>query len=327
MADFREFAVGLLDLGAYWVDCVCSVVKGSERRPHAVTVYFHAVLQESGPHLLDPQEGMTAAFLGAFIRSMKARGYTFVTPDRMVDPGRPGQRLAVLTSDDGYRSVEALAPLLRREAAPLTVFLITETSRRDGICWWDQLHLAGLSSSKTRSLFKHGVTSTEARDDALAALGLHPSASAYCDSHRLLSPADVGRLVRDPVFLFGNHTRNHLSLPRLDVSRARDEVEGARQEIETWVGDEVRHFAFPYGDYGASTLELLESCGYHTAFTTEPGHFVLPSGKEVHGTHVIPRYRLRADRSATWQARIMGKGITAGPRLQARVTRWIKGLS
>ena len=38
---------------------------------------------------------------------------------------------------------------------------------------------------------------------------------------------------------------------------------------------------------------------------------------------MLPRYRLRADRSAKSAARIMGKGVTVGAKLQTRVTRWI----
>jgi peptidoglycan/xylan/chitin deacetylase (PgdA/CDA1 family) len=328
VADVRESIFELLDRAAYWLDCVWSVLLAAKEKqqPHAVTVYFHAVLQSAGDRLLDPQEGMTSDFLLKFIRAMKSAGYTFVTPDSLLDSHRPSGNLALLTSDDGYRSVEGLLPVLRREAVPLAVFLTTEYSRRDGICWWDQAYIAGVSTSGTRSLLKHGVTSRTTRDEALRRLGIDPYATAFSESHRLLSPSDLGRLASDPHLCFGNHTRNHLSLPLLEEAEVRDEVEGARQDIEGWTGRKVRHFAFPYGDHAGKVVEIVKDCGYGTLFTTEPGILALPSAAGAHGPYVVPRYRLRADRSATWQAKRMGKGITVGARLQARTIRWIKRL-
>jgi hypothetical protein len=67
-------------------------------------------------------------------------------------------------------------------------------------------------------------------------------------------------------------------------------------------------------------LDFLSRWEYRTVFTTTPGHFVLPQAGDVRGTHVLPRYRLRADRSAKWQARIMDKGMTLG----ARLVEWIR---
>jgi peptidoglycan/xylan/chitin deacetylase (PgdA/CDA1 family) len=267
---------------------------------------------------------MTPAFLREFIRSLKAAGYTFVTPDAMLGPNRPVGNLAILSSDDGYHSIQRLLPILEEQAVPLTVFLTTEYSRRGAMHWWDQIYIAVCSQSRTRSRLKHDVRSRAERDEALRHMGIDPDATAFRDSHRLLSPEDVERLAGNPRLCFGNHTRNHLSLPLLENGVVQEEVEGARRDIQAWVGRAVHHFAFPYGDHDRRTLALLRRCGYLTAFTTEPGHFVLPPEADLTGTHVLPRYRLRADRSAKWQARIMIKGITVGARVQARLLRWIK---
>ena len=325
--DLRDIASRLLDRGGYCLDCGLSVLTragGGVHHPHLITIYFHGVMDEPADEFVDPQEGMTPAFLREFVRVMRANGYTFVTPDTMLGSGRPVGNLVILSSDDGYRSVQRLLPILEEEAVPLTVFLSTEYSRRDAIYWWDQIYISGCSQSRTRSRLKHGVRSRVERDQALRNLGIDPDATAFRDSHRLLSPDDVKRLARNPQLSFGNHTRNHLSLPLLEDGVVQDEVEGARRDIQAWTGGTVHHFAFPYGDHDGRTLDILRRCGYLTVFTTEPGHFVLSSEADLPGTHVVPRYRLRADRSAKWQARIMSKGITVGARGQARLVRWIK---
>ena len=325
--DLRDIASRVLGGVGYCLDCGLCLLPGTEgavQVPHVVTVYFHGVLDEPVDGFLDPQEGMNPAFLREFIRLMKAAGYTFVTPDAMLNPNTPRGNLVILSSDDGYHSVQRLLPILEEQAVPLTVFLTTEYSRRDGIYWWDQIYAAGYSRSRTKSLLKHDVRSRAERDEALRHLGIDPDATAFRESHRLLSPEDVGRLAKHPRLSFGNHTRNHLSLPLLEDGRVQEEVEAARQDIEAWTGKIVRHFAFPYGDYDERTLHILQRCGFRTAFTTEPGHFLLPS--EPPGTLGIPRYRLRADRSAKWQTRIMTKGITLGSKVEAGLRNWMRGI-
>ena len=317
----RALAAEALDRGTYWVDCAASLMTAPARSPHGVAVYFHGVLPEDDRHLVDPQERIGPEFLGEFVRAMRAAGYAFVTPDAIHDPNLPQGNLAILSSDDGYASVERLLPVLERESAPLTVFLCAEPSRGGLLYWWDQLHIAGASRPHTRELLKHRVRSRRERDERLRELGLDPAEAAYSDVHRPLSPADVRRLSMHPLLRFGNHTRDHLSVPLLSEADARDQVDGARSELEDWTGGPIRHFAFPYGDHDGPTVALLEGRGYRTAFTTEPGAFRLPGTEGP--IAVLPRYRLRGDRSAYWQARIMSRGITAGARLRDRLARWL----
>jgi peptidoglycan/xylan/chitin deacetylase (PgdA/CDA1 family) len=273
MIDLRRIGWRVLDGMAFVADCAWSVCKRPRdvETPHAVAVYFHAILDHQRDNLVDPQEGMTASFLRTFIRAMKASGYTFVTPDQLQDPARPAGNLALLTSDDGYRSVETLLPILEEEGAPLTVFLTTDCSSRDGIYWWDQIHVAGAGGSALMTRLKRDVRSRAERDGVLRALGIDPLERAYSDSHRLLSPSDITRLAASPLFCFGNHSRSHLSLPQVAASELDDEVEGARHVIEEWTGREVRHFAFPYGDHDERTVRYLANQGYRTLFTIVPG--------------------------------------------------------
>lgn len=323
----REWAVAALDDLSYWTDCVLSLVAtdGKARSgAHAVTVYFHGIVRQPGDGAVDPQERITPGFLRSFIRRMKGLGYTFVTPDALQNLQRPAGNLAILSSDDGYRSVEDLVPVLEEEGAPLSIYVITEYAERDAACWWDQIYRAGRSDPATRALLKHGARSRRERDAALRMLGVDPSGRPRSESQRLLSPQDIRRLSSDRHFCIGNHTRNHLSLPLLCDPDLQDEVEGARAALERWTGRTIRHFALPYGDHDERTLTVLCRAGYRTVMTTEPGHFDLGADAVPQATAVLPRYRLRGDRSPAWQARIMSRGITVGFRIQTGVRRWVK---
>jgi len=63
---------------------------------------------------------------------------------------------------------------------------------------------------------------------------------------------------------FGAHTVSHANLLHLPAADARDEIAESRHDLEDLLGDEVRHFAFPYGragDAGPREFELCRELG------------------------------------------------------------------
>ena len=68
----------------------------------------------------------------------------------------------------------------------------------------------------------------------------------------------------------GSHSRTHPRLSRLAPGDAREEIEGSRHQLENLTTQEVRLFAFPYGDHDASTIELCRMAGYEAVFSTSP---------------------------------------------------------
>ncbi len=69
----------------------------------------------------------------------------------------------------------------------------------------------------------------------------------------------------------GAHTRNHARLTHLDQDTGRNEIQGARAELEQACGARVTQFCYPYGDYGLQHLAMVREAGYSTATTTRRG--------------------------------------------------------
>jgi len=67
------------------------------------------------------------------------------------------------------------------------------------------------------------------------------------------------------------HTRTHPWLPRVDEARARDEIAGSKQALESHVPYEATTFCYPAGLYGERELRLVREAGYRAALTTDPG--------------------------------------------------------
>ncbi len=89
----------------------------------------------------------------------------------------------------------------------------------------------------------------------------------------------------------GAHTRHHADLTTLDDEQAREEIAGAKRELEDRFGVAIRHFCYPYGRYTARDRELAIEAGYATATTTHRGRahpgddlFLLPRAMIANGT-------------------------------------------
>jgi len=66
---------------------------------------------------------------------------------------------------------------------------------------------------------------------------------------------------------FGSHGVSHAKLARVDRGRAREEIECSKVALEELLGEEVRHFCYPYGSHDSQVVELARAAGYATAVT------------------------------------------------------------
>jgi peptidoglycan/xylan/chitin deacetylase (PgdA/CDA1 family) len=140
------------------------------------------------------------------------RRYFNVVPLRelvhRITQGQSIDRYLAITFDDGYRDNFVNAkPVLEKLSLPATFFVVTEWMGTDVVPWWDRAQ---------------GV------------------------QHPWMNWDEVRALHRSG-FEVGAHTRSHIDLGKVSSAEARDEVLGARQELERQIGVRVDSFAYPYG--------------------------------------------------------------------------------
>lgn len=139
----------------------------------------------------------------------------------------------VLTFDDGFLGVYQHAfPLLSRMEWPATVFLVSGLiGKRDA--WTERENPSG-------------------------------------QTHPLLGHREIQEMLRGG-FSFHSHSRSHPDLRRLSRTSLKEELAGAREDLEQLLGRSVPYFAYPYGWYNEEVLEAVKASGYAAAFSTQPG--------------------------------------------------------
>ncbi len=81
----------------------------------------------------------------------------------------------------------------------------------------------------------------------------------------------VKMLDRSGLITIAGHTINHRNLVSLSETDQRFEIEVGKEMLEGELGHSVRHFAYPYGQFNATTIKIVQEAGYLTATTTIPG--------------------------------------------------------
>jgi peptidoglycan/xylan/chitin deacetylase (PgdA/CDA1 family) len=91
-----------------------------------------------------------------------------------------------------------------------------------------------------------------------------------------LSWDQVRTLDQSGLITIGGHTLDHPNLASLSTDDQRHEIIDSKTQIEQEIGHPIHDFAYPYGNYNATTIQITQEAGYTTAVTTAPGQYQTP---------------------------------------------------
>src|SRR5581483_3431860 len=68
---------------------------------------------------------------------------------------------------------------------------------------------------------------------------------------------------------FGAHTERHPILTLEDEATIENEIVRSKQALEELLGQPIKHFAYPNGEYNPAVKDVLSRSGFEVAVTTE----------------------------------------------------------
>ena len=241
-----------------------------------------------------------------------------------------------ITFDDGYRdNYEHAYPILREHEVPATIYLLASIFNNDNILlWWLQLEETISSAKECNIRFKFmntEYTGTLKNDeskkkffmkisrlliksepakqrDLLIAL-TEAAGLVELSDHRdyLLFLEMIMEMKDSGLISFGSHTFSHCALNILSKSDLKRDVLESKRVIESYLGDTITSFSFPYGKslfINKRVLRIVKKAGYLYAVTGIPGGLVSRSG---HNTYLLPRISMA--------------GCSSNEQLQIRISR------
>ena len=282
-------------------------------------------------HRVVPLEEMSQFGMSAFeitpqtlemsINFFLERGYRVVSLDEMCDSlisDTDSSKFIVLTFDDGYKDTLTHAyPVLRAYDAPFTVNITVGYAERAAIKWdylaEDVIHShdtvaidtcrgrveldCSTPASKKQSCgmlqdILYEMSGFESSDGMKTFFSSYFRDVYHKTDELMLDWPQIEELARDPLVTIGAHSINHRVLSRLTRSVAEHEILCSRTMLESRLGVEVSHFAYPYGrlhEAGEREYETARQCGFRTGSTGIKGNIF-----SEHARHFVslPRFCL-----------------------------------
>jgi peptidoglycan/xylan/chitin deacetylase (PgdA/CDA1 family) len=283
---------------------------------------------------------LSLSYLDNLLGYLNRTGWKAVTVTELLgrlQRGEEGARLVNFSVDDCYKDTwEHVVPLFRKHRVPVTLFVTTGIP--DGtfeLCW------AGLESilAARKSVKFEGERIEISAPAAKTELFKRISAAwekgntdreylEFCKSNDA-DPAELRKehaitwemldsFRNDGHVEIGAHTVSHPRISSLGVESALSELKASRARLESRLGIECRHFAFPYGrsaDCGPRDFDLAREAGFESAATTRKG--LVSSNQDFFS---LPRNTVNGARQSIPYANALLSGLAGvGARVLGRV--------
>lgn len=311
------------------ISSVAPVVAGSRihrlfRKTHGGVghiLMLHRVLPESKGIRIHNHESLEISpeHLERIITTLKRKGYAFYSVEQFYQKMQEGnfeRPFVVVTFDDGYLdNYEYAYPILKKHNVPFTIYVATSFPDKQIILWWYMLEELLLENdeleftlnqqthhfpcktiaekeaafSRIRSLIHLNFKKREFSDQLAEVFGkLGKDVNKHLDKV-VMTWDQIREISQDPIVTIGAHTVNHFPLIRLSQEDLIYEISRSRDIIEGHIGQEVDHFAYPFGKKAEASLrefQAVEACGFKSAVTTRQGN-IFP--QHVHHMQALPR--------------------------------------
>jgi peptidoglycan/xylan/chitin deacetylase (PgdA/CDA1 family) len=89
----------------------------------------------------------------------------------------------------------------------------------------------------------------------------------------MLSWSEVKALKDSGLFYFTNHTWSHYAINRGPQEKINSEIDTGASQIQSYTGQLVNMFTYPYGAYNDRAIATLKQKGYIGAFSEIPGQY------------------------------------------------------
>jgi peptidoglycan/xylan/chitin deacetylase (PgdA/CDA1 family) len=224
-------------------------------------------------------------------------------PSTLDDVGEPCRRPRVaVTFDDGYGdNLWNALPVAEKLGFPITIFVTSsQVDSKEGY-WWDRMaallrrrptgldHVrVDIAGNPTTVRLGAGlVADCDALRQVLLPLPVLEIehlladiedrwnvASSVPSDALPLTTGELEKLASSDCVRIGAHTTDHARLCGRPADEQLATIAGSKERLETLLGREVSHFAYPFGgarDFDDTSVRQVRAAGLQTACTTLPG--------------------------------------------------------
>ncbi len=226
------------------------------------------------------------------------------------------RRFVAITFDDGYAdNLTYGLPIFEKHNVPFIIYVSLNLPNHSMIRWWDMLEDKLVSGDEHEFKFPNSIINIKAetisekidawwqvrneiiaqesklsRAELLGLFGLDEEMNERFTQSVALSFSQTKELAQHPLVTIGTHTVNHLPLKKLELAQAEREILDSKIKLEEVCGQEIKHFAYPYGspnECGEREFGIAERYEFETGVTFQPGNLFPSNANHLFS---LPRY-------------------------------------
>jgi peptidoglycan/xylan/chitin deacetylase (PgdA/CDA1 family) len=203
------------------------------------------------------------------INWLTQNGFYFISVDE-VEKAAAGKipfpkGAVVLTIDDGWQSnLDNIVPVAEKNKIPVTIFVSTEAVEKGNGYWWSYINEA-----RKIGLAKDSVEFFKSLDNEDRIKIIEETKTKININRQALTIDQIKDISKNKYVSLGSHSVSHPILPRCSNIESNFEITQSKKLIEGWVNKEIKHFAYPNGDFSNREISILKRTGYTLAFGTD----------------------------------------------------------
>jgi peptidoglycan/xylan/chitin deacetylase (PgdA/CDA1 family) len=224
-----------------------------------------------------------------------------------------GQKGIALTFDDGYAdNFYNAKPVLERHGIPATFYIVSGTIGSQEEYWWDEiekivfeddLHLPDYFRIENQEYMWPRATTSHPQLIQNMAHVLRPLSEESRKSfmrilrsyngklkprHLPLTQDELIQMAACKLFEIGAHSVTHPTMADLSEIEQEEEISTSKKELEKILGRAVTSFAYPYGSYSDTSIEILKRLHFKTACTV-----TIDPVSQSFDSYQLPRFAVR----------------------------------
>jgi peptidoglycan/xylan/chitin deacetylase (PgdA/CDA1 family) len=313
------------------------------KEPQLLVLMYHRILPPDDKRSLVEEPGMTVTpetfrqhifILKRYFNIIKLADWIQLKSEGKELPPRS----CAITFDDGWvDNFEFAFPVLKELNVPATIFLVSDMVGKNEVFWperlsrlinvisrhypqhWAHPELEWLQKDSNNYRFSEKLPTREELsaliantksysdqevNDRLAHIETVLQIDTGNHSPSLLNWQQVMEMVHSGLVEIGSHTCHHLRLNEQTPGELiKNEIINSKAEIEKNIGQTIKTFCFPNGDYCPQSLELVRQ-NYTGAVTTQAGWNTADT--DIHKLQRIGIHQDIAQDKTAFLARISG---------------------
>jgi len=276
----------------------------SFREKNALIVFLIHVLfhdkKEIDLNFVNSEGRITIQNFRQFVEYYLSNGYTFVSPNDILNGLDSNKKYILITFDDGYFNNQYALPILKEYQIPAVFFISTNHIVYNKCFWWDVLYRKrikqGISVRNIMRETTHLKSKTnEGIEKYIKDLFGKDAFKPISDIDRVLTPLELKDFSNEKYVFLGNHTSDHAILTNYSQDGIRSQILNAQTTIYDITGITPIIISYPNGNYSDEVIRISKEIGLKLGITVDSRKNYLPIEFENDVYMRLGRFILQGD--------------------------------